>query len=128
MASLGSPTPRAALVCLVCRSRSPQALANTLWALATLHYTPSEAWMTSYDAQLAAHLPSFTPAHVAMTLWAMSSLGWLPQQPLWQQLQERAELHSASYCLRSQRMLSRAVRVLEKVDGEASLTDDDDDE
>jgi hypothetical protein len=95
-----------------------QALANTLWALATLHYTPHEDWMTAFDAQLQQHVSSCTPAHIAMTLWAMSSLQWLPQQPLWQQLQERAELHSASYCLRSQRMLSRAVRVLEKVEAE----------
>jgi hypothetical protein len=109
-------------VLLTCRTASifsaPQALANTLWSLATLHYTPHEDWMTAFDAQLQQHITSCTPAHIAMTMWAMSSLQWLPQQPLWQQLQERAELHSASYCLRSQRMLSRAVRVLEKVEAE----------
>jgi hypothetical protein len=53
-----------------------------------------------------------------MILWAMSTLEWLPQQPLWQQLQEKAEMHSASYTLRSRRMLTRAVRVLEKVEDE----------
>ena len=95
-----------------------QALANLLWAAATLHYTPSEAWMAAFDCQLARHITSLTPAHVAMTVWALSRLQWLPGQQLWQQLQERAELHSASYCLRSQRMLERAVRVLQNVEEE----------
>jgi hypothetical protein len=94
----------------------PQALANILWALATLHYTPSAEWMAAFDGQLSRHLPSFTPAHVAMTMWALSQLQWLPAHALWEQLQERAELHSASYCLRSQRMLTRAVRVLERAE------------
>lgn len=95
-----------------------QALANTLWALATLHYTPSEAWMNAFDLQLSKHVSSCTPAHIAMTLWALSQLQWLPAQPLLQQLQERAEVHSASYILSSRRMLARAVRVLQKVESE----------
>jgi hypothetical protein len=95
-----------------------QTLANTLWALATLHYKPNEAWMNAYDAQLAKHISSCTPAHIAMALWALSQLQWLPAQPLLQQLQERAEMHSASYIMSSQRMLARAVRVLQKVESE----------
>lgn len=74
--------------------------------------------MSAFDSQLARHITSLTPAHVAMTLWALSRLQWLPGQVLWQQLQERAELHSACYCLRSQRMLERAVRVLQNVEDE----------
>lgn len=95
-----------------------QALANTLWALATLHYTPSEAWMNAFDAQLARHVNSCTPAHVAMTLWALSQLQWLPAEPLLQQLRERAEIHSGDYILSSRRMLGRAMRVLKKVESE----------
>lgn len=74
--------------------------------------------MNAFDAQLARHVHSCTPAHVAMTLWALSRLQWLPAQPLLQQLQERAEIHNASYILSSQRMLARAVRVLQKVESE----------
>lgn len=74
--------------------------------------------MNTFDAQLTQHVGSCTPAHVAMTLWALSRLQWLPAEPLLQRLQERAEVHSASYILSSQRMLARALRVLQKVESE----------
>lgn len=74
--------------------------------------------MNAFDAQLARHVHSCTPAHIAMTLWALSRLQWLPAEPLLQQLQERAEIHSGSYLLSSRRMLARAVRVLQKVESE----------
>lgn len=79
--------------------------------------------MNVFDAQLTKHVSHFTPAHVAMTLWALSQLQWLPAQPLLQQLQQRAEMHQASYILSSQRMLARAVRVLQKVESEEEEDD-----
>lgn len=80
--------------------------------------------MAAFDAQLSRHIASFTPAHVAMTMWALSSLQWLPADAVWRQLQERAEVHSASFCLRSQRMLARAVRVLQQVEDDSDDEDD----
>ena len=80
--------------------------------------------MNGFDSQLAKNINSCTPAHIAMTLWALSQLQWLPAEPLLQQLQERAQMHSASYLISSQRMLARALRVLQKVQSEDEEEDD----
>ena len=96
-----------------------QALANTLWALATLHYHPSSPWLDAFEQQLSVQLPSFTKAHLNCTVWAMSALKWEPKGTvLKQQLLDRAaEADVLELSASSVRMNERASRVLAKAEG-----------
>jgi hypothetical protein len=98
-----------------------QALANTLWALATLHYYPSSQWFDAFEQQLLVQLPSFTKAHLNCTVWAMLAVKWEPKEAqLKQQLLERAaEADVLELSGSSVRMNERASRVLAKAKGVA---------
>ncbi|KAF6255487.1 hypothetical protein COO60DRAFT_1641492 [Scenedesmus sp. NREL 46B-D3] len=78
---------------------APQALANTLWAVATLQYRPQEQWLSTIEQRCcsllqqqasqqdlqqqlprsaAAHQAQFTCKGLHQLLWSMAKLQWLP--------------------------------------------------
>jgi hypothetical protein len=83
---------------------APQALANTLWAVATMQYRPQEQWLSmveercccclllqqqqasQHSLQLhtgriaAAHQAQFTCKGLHQLLWSMAKLQWMPEQ------------------------------------------------
>ncbi len=54
---------------------SPQALANSLWALATMSVLPSKAWMDEVFAVVAQRLGEFEPQALSSLLWSAATLG-----------------------------------------------------
>jgi hypothetical protein len=110
------------------RAFGPQALANTIWALATFGAAPPEEWRRAAAARLGALLPRMTPAQLAMVAWAAEWRGWwgeddeevegvgegeAPSPPsLRAMVVARAEASGgAAYALRAARMTERARRV-----------------
>ncbi len=61
---------------------APQALSNTLWALARLGVEPGPAWLDAYWRATAAALPAQAPQGLSNTLWAAARLGARPPPPL----------------------------------------------
>ena len=63
-------------------SCSPQALANTIWAMARLGLRPNDAWLASFLSLSAELLLSsgsgFRPRELSMTLWALATLRLWP--------------------------------------------------
>jgi hypothetical protein len=55
-----------------------QALANTLWGLATLRTAPPEPWLRSFMQQVAAQLPQCTPAGLGQLFFGLGVLGHKP--------------------------------------------------
>jgi hypothetical protein len=73
-------------------SAAPQALANTLWAVATLQYRPSEQWLSMMEKRCCsllqqqascsagAHAAAFSCKGLHQLLWSMAKLQWMPEQ------------------------------------------------
>jgi hypothetical protein len=75
-------------------SAAPQALANMLWAVATLQYRPREQWLSMVEdrccdllQQQASHQQigsafsaAFTCKGLHQLLWSMAKLQWMPEQ------------------------------------------------
>lgn len=61
-------------------SCSPQALANSIWAMARLGLRPNDAWLSSFLSLSAGLLSSggFRPRELSMTLWALATLRLWP--------------------------------------------------
>lgn len=57
----------------VLRDFNPQNLANTLWALATLHYSDN-AFVPGLLKEAARQLPEFNPQDLTNVVWALASL------------------------------------------------------
>ena len=53
----------------------PQAIANTLWALATLKLSPPPALLVSLQTTAAVTRETWRPQGIAITLWSLASLG-----------------------------------------------------
>ena len=50
--------------------------ANCLWAHATLHCPPSQAYLEAVSARMQAILPTFAAQHLVNAIWAMASCGY----------------------------------------------------
>ena len=85
-----------------------QAVANTLWAYATMGRRPGERLIRALEAQAEATAASFNAQNVANTLWAYATMGRQPgdrtgspgRQPgerLMQALEAQAEANAASF-------------------------------
>jgi uncharacterized protein with PIN domain len=85
-----------------------QAVANTLWAYATMGTRPGERLIRALEAQAEATAASFNAQNVANTLWAYATMGRQPgdrtgspgRQPgerLMQALEAQAEANAASF-------------------------------
>jgi hypothetical protein len=82
-------------------SAAPQALANTLWAVATMQYRPQEQWLNMVEERCCcllqqqasqhglqqqagrtagAHQAHFTSKGLHQLLWSMAKLQWMPEQ------------------------------------------------
>jgi hypothetical protein len=59
---------------------SPQALANTLWALARLRTRPRGAWLDAAVGRAEALLPLARAEEQTSLLWALAELGYHPNQ------------------------------------------------
>ena len=55
---------------------SPQALANTLWALATLGWHRDDSTLTKLVTAMVQRISTATPQALSNTLWALATLGW----------------------------------------------------
>jgi hypothetical protein len=69
---------------------APQALANTLWAVATLQHRPQEQWLRQLDAQCASILQASCSSEQQQSTYPFTSTGPGPQQQQ-QQQQQRYE-------------------------------------
>ena len=54
----------------------PQALANTLWALATLGWHREDSTLTKLVTAMVQRISTAKPQNLSNTLWAMATLGW----------------------------------------------------
>jgi len=69
---------------------NPQAIANTLWAFATLGLQPSEELMAGMMKQAVAVHGDFKPQAIANTLWAFATLGLQPSEEFMARIMKQA--------------------------------------
>jgi hypothetical protein len=71
-------------------SMVPQALANTLWAYATLGRAPEPETWRALETTAAHVAPDMVPQALANTLWAYATLGRAPEPETWEALETAA--------------------------------------
>ncbi len=59
---------------------NPQALANSLWALATLGLRPDQGFMAEWTKAAQRQMEEFNPQNLSNSLWALATLGLRPDQ------------------------------------------------
>lgn len=59
-----------------------QELANTLWAYASLGFTPSLEWLVQMGAACEEHVRGCKPQDLANLVWALATLRFHPGPPL----------------------------------------------
>ena len=74
----------------VSQSFDPQAVANTVWALATMGVTPDEKLLRAMQGRATAVAEEFDPQAVANTVWALDTMGVTPEAGLLRAIQGRA--------------------------------------
>ena len=62
------------------RRFTAQALANTIWALATLRHCPPAPWFAAFTQQVQAQLQFFNPAGLGQLFFGMGVLGHKPSE------------------------------------------------
>ncbi|GLC41299.1 hypothetical protein PLESTM_001181200 [Pleodorina starrii] len=62
-------------------SFGPQALSNSLYAVAVLGVPPPQAWLSAWLDAAGGQLPRADPQHIANMLWALARLGCDPGDP-----------------------------------------------
>jgi hypothetical protein len=74
----------------VSQSFDPQAVANTVWALATMGVTPEAGLLRAMQGRATALAGEFNPQAVANTVWALATMGVTPDEKLLRAMQGRA--------------------------------------
>ncbi len=57
---------------------TPQALANFIWALATVDHQPSGKWLTAFYRRLDDQMDALKEQDVANVLWSLCKLDLMP--------------------------------------------------
>jgi hypothetical protein len=76
---------------------SSQAVANTLWAYATMGRKPGERVMEQLEGRAEAISGEFKPQEVANTLWALATMGRKPGERMMKKLEGRVEVISGEF-------------------------------
>jgi len=91
---------------------SPQAVSNTLWALATLQLTPSPQRLSAWLAATRSALPSMSPQQLSNTLWALGRFGCAPSLECMLAFRQAASDRTAGFALQGLANVAAATRQL----------------
>ncbi|GAX74050.1 hypothetical protein CEUSTIGMA_g1500.t1 [Chlamydomonas eustigma] len=75
----------------------PQALANSMWGLARIGYSPDPRWMAAFIEESFLKLPLFNAQELSNTAWSLATLRYTPDSMWMSRFEKESVQHMSAY-------------------------------